>query len=77
MCSNFGFNMHPGRKPAALQWEWYNFAMRLYAKVRERLSPTMPPMVFELNRFPAKTAPAKPECDGARPRGHESAGSDG
>ena len=77
MCSNFGFNMHPGRKPAALQWEWYNFVMRLIARVRERLSPTMPPMVFELDRFPAKTAPAKPECDGARPRGHESAGSDG
>ena len=25
MCSNFGMNLHPGRKPCALQWQWYNF----------------------------------------------------
>jgi hypothetical protein len=29
MCSNFGLNLHPGRKPCALQWQWYNFWMRL------------------------------------------------
>jgi hypothetical protein len=29
MCSNFGMNLHPGKKPGELQWEWYAFFMRL------------------------------------------------
>lgn len=39
MCSNFGFNMHPGRKPCALQWQWYTFVMRLSGKLRRRFFP--------------------------------------
>jgi hypothetical protein len=39
MCSNFGLNMHPGRKPCALQWQWYTFVMRLYGKLRRRYFP--------------------------------------
>jgi hypothetical protein len=29
MCSNFGLNLHPERKPCALQWEWHAFLVRL------------------------------------------------
>jgi hypothetical protein len=39
MCSNFGMNLHPGRKPCALQWQWYNFVTRLYDKLRRRYFP--------------------------------------
>jgi hypothetical protein len=39
MCSNFGMNLHPGRKPCALQWQWYNLVTRLYAKLRRRYFP--------------------------------------
>jgi len=39
MCSNFGLNLHPGRKPCALQWEWYHLFHRLWAKVRRRFFP--------------------------------------
>jgi hypothetical protein len=35
MCSNFGLNLHPDRKPCALQWQWYNF----FSKLRERFFP--------------------------------------
>lgn len=28
MCSNFGFNHHPGRPPCALESRWYSFAVR-------------------------------------------------
>jgi len=35
MCSNFGLNLHPGRKPCALQWQWYNF----FSKLRRRFFP--------------------------------------
>ncbi|MDR3762680.1 MAG: hypothetical protein P4M01_01150 [Acidobacteriota bacterium] len=34
MCSNFGLNLHPGRKPAALQWQWYNLARQLWQRLR-------------------------------------------
>jgi hypothetical protein len=39
MCSNFGLNLHPGRKPCALQWQWYNFVTRLYGRLRRRFFP--------------------------------------
>jgi hypothetical protein len=39
MCSNFGLNLHPGRKPCALQWQWYNFTTRLFARFRRRFFP--------------------------------------
>jgi hypothetical protein len=39
MCSNFGLNLHPGRKPCALQWQWYNFLTQLSAKLRRRFFP--------------------------------------
>jgi hypothetical protein len=39
MCSNFGLNLHPGRKPAALQWQWYNFFTRLHWQLRRRFFP--------------------------------------
>jgi hypothetical protein len=39
MCSNFGLNLHPGRKPCALQWQWYNFFTSLYGKLRRRFFP--------------------------------------
>jgi hypothetical protein len=39
MCSNFGMNLHPGRKPCALQWEWYRFFTRLSSRVRRRFFP--------------------------------------
>jgi hypothetical protein len=29
MCSNFGMNLHPDKKPCALQWEWHAFFTRL------------------------------------------------
>ena len=35
MCSNFGLNLHPGRKPCALQWQWYG----LFTRLRRRLFP--------------------------------------
>jgi hypothetical protein len=35
MCSNFGLNLHPGRKPCALQWQWYN----LWLRFRRRFFP--------------------------------------
>lgn len=35
MCSNFGLNLHPDRKPCALQWQWYNF----FSKLRKRFFP--------------------------------------
>ena len=37
MCSNFGFNHHPGRPPAALESSWYSFLVRLLARLRRRL----------------------------------------
>lgn len=37
MCSNFGLNLHPGRKPAAIQWQWYLLALRLRDRVRRWL----------------------------------------
>jgi len=39
MCSNFGMNLHPGRKPCALQWEWYNFITRHWGRLRRRFFP--------------------------------------
>ena len=30
MCSNFGFNHHPGRPPCALESRWYTLAFRFY-----------------------------------------------
>jgi hypothetical protein len=39
MCSNFGLNLHPGRKPCALQWQWYNFFTRLWSRLRRRYFP--------------------------------------
>jgi hypothetical protein len=39
MCSNFGLNLHPGRKPCALQWEWYRMVSRLWGKLRGRFFP--------------------------------------
>jgi hypothetical protein len=39
MCSNFGLNLHPGRKPCALQWQWYHLIMRLWTKLRGRFFP--------------------------------------
>jgi hypothetical protein len=39
MCSNFGLNLHPDRKPCALQWEWYRLVNRLWAKLRRRFFP--------------------------------------
>jgi hypothetical protein len=39
MCSNFGMNLHPGRRPCALQWQWYNFATRTYERLRRRFFP--------------------------------------
>jgi hypothetical protein len=39
MCSNFGLNLHPDRKPCALQWEWYRFFNRLWGKLRNRYFP--------------------------------------
>jgi len=39
MCSNFGLNLHPGRKPCALQWQWYNFVTRMFEKLRRRFFP--------------------------------------
>jgi hypothetical protein len=32
-------NMHPGRKPCALQWQWYTFITNLYTKLRGRFFP--------------------------------------
>lgn len=39
MCSNFGLNLHPGRKPCALQWQWYSFITHLYSRFRRRFFP--------------------------------------
>jgi len=39
MCSNFGLNLHPGRKPCALQWQWYNFFTRTFERLRRRFFP--------------------------------------
>jgi hypothetical protein len=39
MCSNFGMNLHPGRKPCALQWQWYNLATRAWERFRRRFFP--------------------------------------
>ena len=39
MCSNFGMNLHPGRKPCALQWEWYNFITLHWGRLRRRFFP--------------------------------------
>ena len=30
MCSNFGFNHHPGRPPCALESRWFTLAFRFY-----------------------------------------------
>jgi hypothetical protein len=35
MCSNFGLNLHPERKPCALQWEWRAFFTRLRSYCRK------------------------------------------
>jgi hypothetical protein len=65
MCSNFGLNLHPGRKPAALQWQWYNFATRTYERLRRRFFPR----AFYMQRVdssprPAVADPARPENKG-------------
>ncbi len=39
MCSNFGLNLHPDRKPCALQWQWYHFFARLSARLHRRFFP--------------------------------------
>ncbi len=39
MCSNLELNLHPDRKPCALQWQWYHFFTRLSARLRRRLFP--------------------------------------
>jgi hypothetical protein len=39
MCSNFGLNLHPERKPCALQWQWYHFFTQLSKKLRRRFFP--------------------------------------
>ena len=36
MCSNFGFNHHPGRPPAALETRWYNAILNLYFFFRRK-----------------------------------------
>ena len=30
MCSNFGFNHHPGRPPCALESRWFTLAYRFF-----------------------------------------------
>jgi hypothetical protein len=37
MCSNFGMNLHPDRKPCGLHWEWYAFLVRLRSYWRKRI----------------------------------------
>jgi hypothetical protein len=37
MCSNFGFNNHPGRPPCALESHWYYLAVRAYNWLRWKL----------------------------------------
>jgi hypothetical protein len=37
MCSNFGLNLHPDRKPCAVQWEWHGFVVRLKSYWRKLL----------------------------------------
>ncbi|MGA2370974.1 MAG: hypothetical protein ACLPPV_12195 [Candidatus Korobacteraceae bacterium] len=36
MCSNFGFNHHPGRPPCALESHWYYTVVRWIAWLRLR-----------------------------------------
>jgi hypothetical protein len=36
MCSNFGFNPHPGRTPCELESQWYSLFMRLCAFLRSK-----------------------------------------
>lgn len=40
MCSNFGFNPHPGRPPCVIQQQWYDSLQRLIAFVRCKLGLT-------------------------------------
>jgi hypothetical protein len=65
MCSNFGLNLHPDRKPCALQWQWYNFALRTFEALRRRFFPR----AFYMQRVetgprPGPRAGAKPESRG-------------
>ena len=39
MCGNFGLNLHPGRKPCAVQWQWYTFFASLRDRLRRRFFP--------------------------------------
>jgi len=39
MCSNFGMNLHPDRKPCGLQWEWHAFYFRLKRWCRRLIDP--------------------------------------
>ena len=58
MCSNFGLNLHPDRKPCALQWQWYNF----FSKLRNRFFPK------SLYMYPgrdARTFPPRAAKDGS------------
>ena len=36
MCSNFGFNLHPGRTPCELQKEWAALLKRLFVYLRSK-----------------------------------------
>jgi hypothetical protein len=38
MCSNFGFNLHPGRTPCAIETQWYSGLIRLFNYLRARFS---------------------------------------
>jgi hypothetical protein len=65
MCSNFGLNLHPGRKPCALQWQWYNLAMRTFERVRRRFFPRALYMQREDGRLRAETRESeRPPRDG-------------
>jgi hypothetical protein len=37
MCSNFGFNHHPGRAPCALETSWYAGLVRFVAYLRSKI----------------------------------------
>jgi hypothetical protein len=65
MCSNFGLNLHPDRKPCALQWQWYNFATLTFERLRRRFFPRALYMQRTENRpHPAAREEARPEIPG-------------
>ncbi len=37
MCSNFGFNLHPGRAPAAVESHWRSVLLRMLAFFRRKV----------------------------------------